>query len=108
LNEPVPVTAIQGLEEAPDCAAAPDNCTAVLGPGHRPDLAAPVQAFRDLDPEFESCDLHPSSHGTIGPVTWVPLEPTQGWWPEPTAEPNPEEEEGEEEEDEEGEDEEEE
>lgn len=99
LNEPVPVTAALGLDEAPDCAVAPDNCTDVLGPEHTPVLAAPVQAFRDLNPEFEFCDLHPSRHGILGLVTWIPLEPTQGWWPEPTAEPQPEEGEDEEEED---------
>lgn len=90
LNDPVPVTAAHGLEEAPDCVAAPENCTMVLGVGYTPVLAAPVQALRDVDPEFEFCDLHPSWHGTLGAVTWIPLEPTQAWWPEPTAEPEPE------------------
>ena len=98
LNEPVPVTAYFGLSEAPDCGAAPESCTATVGAQYTPRLSAPVQWFRDLDPDYEFCELHPSASSRIGPITWIPLEPTQDW-PQPTAGPDDEDDEDEEDED---------
>ncbi|SPO06217.1 uncharacterized protein DNG_08906 [Cephalotrichum gorgonifer] len=84
MNDPTPVTAYFGLTEAPDCTATPESCTATIDVSHTPLLSAPVQMFRDLDPDYESCNLHPSAHDRIGPITWIPLEPTQDSWPTPT------------------------
>lgn len=85
LNDPTPVTAYFGLSAAPDCGAAPESCTGSIEPSHTPLLSAPVQMFRDLDPDYEFCELHPSDSSRIGRVTWIPLEPTQDGWPEATA-----------------------
>lgn len=92
LNDPTPVTAYFGLTEVPDCTAAPESCTDSIEPSHTPLLSAPVQMFRDLDPDYEFCELHPSRSSRLGRVTWIPLEPTQDGWPEATAKPGDEDE----------------
>ncbi|KEZ45767.1 hypothetical protein SAPIO_CDS1573 [Scedosporium apiospermum] len=88
LNNPIPATAFFGLTELPNCAAAPESCTSTIPYTNQPRLSAPYDQLRALNSELDFCSIHPSQFEMIGPVTWIPLEPTgDSNWPEPTEAP---------------------